>query len=245
MRTGVPAAFEHFVDRFHPVLLDYARRAGIDQPERDEFVTDLLSDFALHLLSPGIATPKNPRMYLITAFRNRLLNGKRGDARREHRHSAAVGEAALDSEYADASDVAAGCSEDSVRESRGPGWECIAFPTALAELAVHLDEALTSEERQLLVAVAENIPQREVAEWLGVSHAVARKRLERLRTRMMDVAIRYTNTLEGDDSREVRRFFRRCRARIGPSERLRSGGGASEIANSEQTIDADIRGSGQ
>jgi len=63
--------------------------------------------------------------------------------------------------------------------------------------------------------VAENIPQREIAEWLGVSYAVARKRLERLRARLTEVAMHYANTLEPDDARELQRFFHRCRARIG------------------------------
>jgi RNA polymerase sigma factor (sigma-70 family) len=218
MRTGAPAAFEEFVERFHPVLLNYARRAAVGRSERDELVSDVLSDVALELLTPGIRTPRNPRMYLIGAFRHRLLNRERGHARRDRHQSGALQDAVLDSEYADEGEMVAGCSEGAVRESRGPGWERVALPKALERLAVHLDEALTDEERQLLVAVAENVPQREVAEWLGLSHTVARKRLERLRGRMMDVAMRYTNTLEPDDAREVQRFFRRCRARIGLSE---------------------------
>jgi RNA polymerase sigma factor (sigma-70 family) len=249
LRTGAPVAFEQFVDRFHPVLLDYARRAGVDQPERDELVSDVLSDVALHFLTPGVGTPRNPRMYLITAFRNRLINGKRGHARREHHHATAVREAALDSDYADDGDAAAGCSEDAVRESRGPGWERAVLPRALALLAVHLDEALTSEERQLLVAVAENVPQREVAEWLGVSHVVARKRLERLRGRMMQVAMRYTNALNPDDAREVQRFFRRCRARIGASDRSGEppddAGAVSGPADSHEPTEIDDKGNEQ
>jgi hypothetical protein len=50
-----------------------------------------------------------------------------------------------------------------------------------------------------------------------VSYVVARKRLERLRARLTDVAMRYTNSLEPDDARELQRFFRRCRSRIGAS----------------------------
>ena len=91
------------------------------------------------------------------------------------------------------------------------------MPPALERLAARLSEGLTDDERQLLVAVAENIPQREIAEWLGVSYVVARKRLERLRARLTEVAMRYTNTLQPDDARELQRFFRRCRARIGAS----------------------------
>jgi hypothetical protein len=89
------------------------------------------------------------------------------------------------------------------------------LPHAIERLSGRLSEALRPDERQLLVAVAENIPQREIAEWLGVSYAVARKRLERLRARLTEVAMRYANSLEPDDARELQRFFRRCRARIG------------------------------
>ena len=89
------------------------------------------------------------------------------------------------------------------------------MPRAIERLSGRLSEALRPDERQLLVAVAENIPQREIAEWLGVSYAVARKRLERLRARLTEVAMHYANTLEPDDARELQRFFHRCRARIG------------------------------
>src|SRR4029078_11852065 len=76
---------------------------------------------------------------------------------------------------------AAGCSEELLRASRGPDWESTPLPRALERVSGRLSEAIRPDERQLLVAVAENIPQREIAEWLGVSYVVARKRLERLR----------------------------------------------------------------
>jgi RNA polymerase sigma factor (sigma-70 family) len=224
MRTGAPAAFEAFVERFHRVLLDYARRAGVDEPDRDELVGDVLSDVALHFLTPGTAVPGNPRMYLIAAFRNNLFNKRRGRARREKAHSGMLREAAVDSEYADDGEVAAGCSEAVVSESHGPGWERKSLPPALQRLSVHLNDALSPEEHQLLIAVAENIPQRQVAEWLGVSHVAARKRLERLRGRMIQVAMQYTDALEPNDALELQRFFRRCGARIGFSEPSREAG---------------------
>jgi DNA-directed RNA polymerase specialized sigma24 family protein len=249
MRTGAPAAFQEFVERFHSVLLNYARRAAVGRTERDELVSDVLSDVALELLAPGARTPRNPRMYLIGAFRHRLLNGQRGHTRRDRHHSGALEDAMLDSEYADDGEMVAGCSEGAVRESRGPGWERVALPKSLERLAMHLDEALTDEERQLLVAVAENVPQREVAAWLRVSHVVARKRLERLRGRMMEVAMRYTNALEPDDAREVQRFFRRCRARIGASEdpatRLTEAQRPSSAAGSDEPNKTETRGNSE
>jgi RNA polymerase sigma factor (sigma-70 family) len=214
MRRGEPAAFEWFVERFHRILLDYARRAGIvDALERDELASELLDDVAMQLMARTGPPPQNPRLYLLSAFRHKLLNQKRSRERRR-RVVAEAAHAAYACEGADG-ERAAGCSEAMLRASRGDEWERAPLPRAIERLAARLSEALRPDERQLLVAVAENIPQREIAEWLGVSYAVARKRLERLRARLTEVAMQYATTLEPDDARELQRFFHRCRARIG------------------------------
>jgi RNA polymerase sigma factor (sigma-70 family) len=214
VQRGEARAFTKFIERYHRLLLDYARRAGIPSEARDELVGELLDDVALQLMTRGAALPENPRLYLLSALRHRLLNAKRARGRRDR----VVSEAVRDTYGDDAgTHAAAGCSEASLRASRGPAWEQARLPPVLERLSARLDESLRADERQLLVAVAENIPQREIAQWLGVSYVVARKRLERLRARLTDVAMRYTNSLEPDDARELQRFFRRCRARIGAS----------------------------
>jgi DNA-directed RNA polymerase specialized sigma24 family protein len=223
MRRGEAAAFERYIERFHRILLDYARRAGVAASDRDEMVSELLDDVAIQLMTRSTPIPQNPRMYLLSALRHKLLNRKRGSERRRRAVSEAARAAYADGAHAGgahaggafAGESAAGCSEDMRRASHGPGWEGAPLPRVLERLAGRLSEALRDDERQLLVAVAENIPQREIAEWLGVSYAVARKRLERLRARLTDVAMQYANTLEPDDARELQRFFHRCRARIG------------------------------
>jgi DNA-directed RNA polymerase specialized sigma24 family protein len=214
MRRGEAAAFELYIERFHRILLDYARRAGVHATDRDELVSELLDDVAIQLMTRSAPLPQNPRMYLLSALRHKLLNRKRGSARRQRVVSEAA-RAAYTGRDPAAGDSAAGCSEEMLRASQGPEWEGAPLPRVLERLAGRMSEALSDDERQLLVAVAENIPQREIAEWLGVSYTVARKRLERLRARLTDVAMQYTNTLEPDDARELQRFFHRCRARIG------------------------------
>jgi DNA-directed RNA polymerase specialized sigma24 family protein len=214
MRRGESASFEQYVARFHHILLDYARRAGVSPAERDELVSELLDDVAIQLMTRSAPLPQNPRMYLLSALRHRLLNRKRGRERRQRVVSEAA-RAAFGDVHTDARESAAGCSEDLLRASRGPDWEGAPLPRVIERLSGRLSEALSPDERQLLVAVAENIPQREIAEWLGVSYAVARKRLERLRARLTEIAMHYANTLEPDDARELQRFFHRCRARIG------------------------------
>lgn len=215
MRRGDAPAFERFVERFHRLLLDYARRAGVPASDRDEVVSELLDDVAIQLMTRSTPLPQNPRTYLLTALRHKLLNQKRGRERRQRVVSEAARALYGDRDVRHGAETAAGCSEEMVRASRGPGWEGAPLPRVLERLSGRLSEALHPDERQLLVAVAENIPQREIAEWLGVSYAVARKRLERLRARLTDVAMHYANTLEPDDARELQRFFHRCRARIG------------------------------
>jgi RNA polymerase sigma factor (sigma-70 family) len=214
MHRGESASFVQFVERFHPTLLDYARRAGVSAAERDELVSELLDDVAIQLMTRSAPLPQNPRMYLLGALRHRLLNRKRSRERRQRAVSEAA-RAAYGDAPTNARESAAGCSEDLLRTSRGPEWDSTPLPRAIERLAERLSEALRPDERVLLVAVAENIPQREIAEWLGVSYAVARKRLERLRARLTDVAMHYANALEPDDARELQRFFHRCRARIG------------------------------
>ena len=214
MRRGEAVAFEHYIERFHRILLDYARRAGVAASERDEMVSELLDDVAIQLITRSAPLPQNPRMYLLAALRHKLLNRKRGSERRRRVVSEAARAAYADRDPS-AGESAAGCSEEMLRASHGPEWEGAPLPRVLERLAGRLSESLHDDERQLLVAVAENIPQREIAEWLGVSYAVARKRLERLRARLTDVAMQYANTLEPDDARELQRFFHRCRARIG------------------------------
>lgn len=215
MRSGNPSAYEAFIARFHRLLLDYARKAALRGAERDEFVDELLDDIALQFMTPDSPLPQNPRMYVIAAFRHKFLNLKRGRGRRERVIREAVQEAAATYEFADDGQVVAGCSEGAARASHGPEWEEAPLPRVLECLARRLNEGLSGDERQLLAGVAQNVSQREIAEWLGVSHVVARKRLERLRTRLTDVAMRYASTLEPGDARELQRFLRRCRARIG------------------------------
>src|SRR4051812_45653765 len=114
LRRGEPDAFRLFVARFHRILLDYPRRAGLPPLERDEFVSELLDDVALHVMTRTAPLPNNPRMYLLSAFRHKLLNAKRARGRRGRVVSEAVRDAYADCDFALAADAAAGSSEGSL-----------------------------------------------------------------------------------------------------------------------------------
>src|SRR3954469_279091 len=114
MRRGESASFEQFVERFHGILLDYARRAGVPASERDELVSELLDDVAIQLMTRSGPLPQHPRMYLLSALRHRLLNRKRGRERRSRVVSEAARAAFADGDRA-AGESAAGCSEEMLR----------------------------------------------------------------------------------------------------------------------------------
>jgi len=119
MRRGDSASFTRFVERFHHILLDYARRAGVSASERDELVSELLDDVAIQLMTRTAPLPQHPRMYLLSALRHRMLNRKRSRERRQRVVSEAA-RAAYGDAPADARESAVGCSEDLLRTSRGP-----------------------------------------------------------------------------------------------------------------------------
>src|SRR5215207_1078808 len=128
MRRGEALAFECFIERFHRILLDYARRAGVAPAERDELVSELLDDVAIQLMTRSAPLPQNPRMYLLSALRHKLLNRKRGSERRRRMVSEAARAAYGGNRDAAAGEMAAGCSEEMLRTSRGPEWEDAPLP---------------------------------------------------------------------------------------------------------------------
>lgn len=216
MQRGDAASYEAFVERFHRLLLDYARRAGMQGGDSDDFVDELLNDIAMQFMTPGAPIPEHPRMYVIAAFRHKFLNHIRGRDRRERAVHAAVREAGVEVRDGPGGncELIVGCSVSAIRASRGVNAEGALASRALERFAQRLDAELTPEERQLLAAAAEHVPQREVAEWLGVSHAVVRKRLERLRARLVTVALAYVEAADPHDARELERLLRRCGAHV-------------------------------
>jgi RNA polymerase sigma factor (sigma-70 family) len=206
MRRGEAAAFAEFVERYQRLLLHYARRAGLRGDDADELVITVLGDAAVAFVEPGARMPNDVALYLIGCFRNRLLNERRDGERRARR----VAEVSTDGDWGDGGERAALCSEDARRASRGPAWE--APPPAAAGLTAlsrMLSESLSADERQMLAWDSEDVPQREIAERLGITHAAVRQRLHRLRARLRAASEQYAATLDGDSGRVVRRFLRR------------------------------------
>ena len=68
---GSKAAFSELFLRYHPILLDLGRRLGGE----DALVEDCLQEYFLYLFEHRAALDavRNPRVYLLTSFRRRLL----------------------------------------------------------------------------------------------------------------------------------------------------------------------------
>jgi DNA-binding CsgD family transcriptional regulator len=101
------------------------------------------------------------------------------------------------------------CSEASIRASAGPAAEPPPLSPVLERLSRVVDAGITAEERQLLRWVSASIPQRLIAEWLGVTHNAVRVRVLRLRDRLMDIALRADGPWSPGEREALYDFFRR------------------------------------
>ena len=205
MRSGESAAFDEFVARFHPILLHYARLARVPSEAREELVIELLGDAASRFVSAEHPLPGSVAAYLVTALRHRALNMRRDRARRMQRCDDALDTVGAPGEWA----VVSLCSEATVRASRSPDWDTPSMSPALVGLAAALDQKLSDDERRLLGWLAHYIPQRQIATWLGISHAAVAKRVERLRARLRVDAERYVAEQSPVEQSELHRFFQR------------------------------------
>ena len=211
MRHDEALAIREFYRRFAPALWKIARQAHVQPALRDDVVLDCLADAAMHLMQPGVANPANLTGYLIATFRHRLANDRRASKRRAAASSAAAWQS--DGEAV----VREVCSEASIRASAGPAAEAPPLSPVLERLSRVIDSGITEEERQILRWVSASIPQRLIAEWLGITHNAARVRVLRLRERLIELALRDPGPWRAGEREELYEFFRRS----GLTERAR------------------------
>jgi len=211
MRRDDDVAIREFFRRFTPVLWKIARQAQVQPALRDDVVTDCLSDAALHFMQATVAPPANLTGYLIATFRHRLANDRRATDRRS-----ATGTAAAWGEGGERV-VREVCSEASIRASAGPAADTPPLSPVLERLSRVIDSGITDDERQMLRWVSAAIPQRLIADWLGITHNAARVRVLRLRERLIEIALRSDVARSPDERDELYEFFRRS----GLSERAR------------------------
>jgi len=214
MRASVPEAWTEFDARFRPLLERYAARIGIPRWEWSSCITEVLDDEALRLIERSREVPQQMAAYLIRAVRNRHLALKRAAMRRDNRYA---GAAAVD----DSPEGSVGplVSEHTRRACEPPrvSEEQQTTPSALTRVAQLLSARLSDEEQQMLAWVAEGVPQRVIAEWLGINREAAKKRIARLCGRLRAAVDALKADLPLDARREIDRLLRRTGAERGDS----------------------------
>lgn len=205
--AGVPDALEEFVFRFRRLLFDETASAGIEPSECDDCISEVLAKIATLLVAGRIQTPRAPARYVVQSFWNRWWTITREGERRRIAYDDALVPAPGDGEWV----IAGACSEYSLRASRGADAgddECSIAPV-LERLVSAFEEGVSDEEHMILAALGRHVPQREIAEQLGVSYRAATSRIWRLRERLREAAIRYGESLDLEERREMMHFFRR------------------------------------
>ena len=200
MRAGVPEAWAEFDARFRPVLERYAARVGIPRWDWSVCITEVLDDEALRLIERAGQVPLHLTAYLVRAVRNRFLELKRSTRRRDRRYAIDGAVGAVMSEHAHRAADPARIAEEATVSSPA------------ARFAEALGAHLTREEQEMLAWVAEGVPHRLIAEWLGITREAAKKRIARLCRRLRAAAGDATARLPLADRREIDRLMRRAGA---------------------------------
>ncbi len=259
--SGDAAAWAEFDARFRPLLEAYARRVRIPPGLWPQCVDEVLEDEAMRL-ADGAPPPERLGAYLVRAAYHRLLRARRATARRDRRYGAgAPGAGAAGGAERVVRSV---CSAAALRGSGGArgadgapaAWDDDAGDDAgddgspasavLARAAAALAARLTDAERQLLVWVAEQVPRRQIAEWVGDGYEATRKRIQRLTRRLQADARRVAAELPPAERHEFERFLRRAGRPAAPAATttaaaVTAGGGAAGAARAGGAADSSPR----
>jgi len=211
LRCEDEGALRELYLRFRPMLLAVAARCGVAPGERETLVEDCLTDVAIHFITAAAPPPRSLAAYLARSLRNRVLNVERA-----RRRAAAA-------EVSDAAEgpgewQLAGSSEHARRASGA--LDAAPLSPALQGLAEALVSGLSEDDRLLAVWMSHCAPTRDIAVWLGIAHKAAQKRVERLRERLQGAALRYVESVGGEERRELLTFLGRATLAPGPAGRL-------------------------
>lgn len=204
MRCGASEAWQEFMTRFRPLLIQYGLRTRMDPSDANDCVDLVLEEAAMRWAVEGTAPPKNMIAYLLRAvsFHRRTLERNAKRRVRQYERSTDVGQ----SEGA----ILSLCSEASLRDSNGPTEDGTdATKNALERLCNLVRQSLSEEDAKILTQLADGLPHREIAAELGLSYDTGRKRIQRLCFRLRDLVPGAVNRLSSTDRVHVERLLRR------------------------------------
>jgi hypothetical protein len=211
-------AIDEFIVRYQRLLSDRVRQWRVSLGDTDALIADVLEDIAVLIVNRRINPSRSLAAYVTKSFRARLAHTMRADDSRRAfgRRVAEPAPGAADSA------LAGSVSQGTLRASRG---DADPVPSAaLVRLASLLEQGLRDDERQILVWMANYVPQRQICEWLGTSYAAGTQRIWRLRERLRASARRHAATLDPREQSELSHFLRRIDVAAPPGRRRRSGG---------------------
>lgn len=194
IRRGETGAIATFITRMIPLLLDAARRVGIDAAERHTLVLEFLDDIVIQLAENP--APDSPAGFIITAFRRRLSDRARADATRMRHDTDRC--TAIGGEQT----VAETCSEYTRRSVNGPDGRDATDDSVRRVIAAFLEQltaGCSDDDRRLLRYVSERASLHDAAAWLGISYDAAKQRITRLRSRLRRAALERIATLDAND----------------------------------------------
>jgi hypothetical protein len=206
MRGGEAAAFHAFVDRFGPLLEEYARALHIPTADWSTCIDDVLIDAALRFTAGTGELPRQLGAYLRRMTRSAYLK-----RRRDREFEARL--ASLAESEGTEPVLRALCAEDSVRASSAYNEDHETAARALGRLGRMLMETLDSEEQLVITWVANRVPHRKIAEWTRSSYSATAKRTWRLERRLRDTAFERMSEFDEGSRREIDRFLRRATGR--------------------------------
>ena len=200
MRASEERAVKEFYDRLLPGLRLHARRLRVQPALRDEVVADVIRALHATLSRPGRPAPES-----LPAYATRALERHVRRLEKQTREAPEVLEEALlvaaEAEEADDDEDAPRAGEANEGARRRSG---------ISALAAAVAAALTPDEQDLLVWLADFIPQRVIAEWRGVSYVGMRGRILRLRERAKKLAWRWVAERPPDERARLTRILERA-----------------------------------
>ena len=216
MRASEAAALAEYFARFAPTLSRVAARLRLDGAERDECVTELLGDVAMRVVEHRVPRMRSLTDFLVRSLRNKVLNERKGDVRRERWEAEAMRVLTRASGVADEGIVASLMSAYSRRaadgadaapdDGEGDDAAATCHP-ARRRLLDALSAEMTDEERQIMGWLSEWTEQRVVAGWVGMTYDAFRLRLHRLRARLVVAAKRHLAGAAAEDRAVVMRLI--------------------------------------
>jgi DNA-directed RNA polymerase specialized sigma24 family protein len=213
MRRDDAGAWAAYMARFRPRL--YAIMLGANlytiagMPARDALVDEVLTDEALRLTRPGAPDVTNIGGWLVRAAQHKLVDVRRLAQRRERHYRAAASWFADTPWKGERAIVPALHSAHGLRASGALREDAEASPAVLG-LAAAIVAVVSEKDRVLLGWLAEGVPHRTIAGWLGVSYEAATKRAWRLTRQLRASVAQFAAALPPEQRAEVARLLRRA-----------------------------------